>query len=126
MNKQQFIRDLCKMFGTGGLICSFNDKELAEFHQYMEQKFPFSDEQKIKRGLQYAGRQPDDNFWVLSPTIHINSSGDLVPARDSKYAWQPIGGRVVQLIGKDSSTSSMRLQSEVQLDLESSSSLGEL
>ena len=120
MNKQQFIRDLCKTFGTGGLVCSFNDKELA---QYLEQKFPFNNEQKVKKG---AGRQPDDNLWVLSPTIHINSSGDVVPASNSKYAWQPIGGPVVQLIGKDSSASSMRLESEVQLDLESSSSLREL
>lgn len=63
---------------------------------------------------------------MLSPTIHINSSGCLVPASDSKYTWQPIGGPVVQLIGKDSGAASMKLESEVQLDLESSSSLREL
>ena len=126
MNKQQFILDLCKTFGTGGLICSFNDKELAEFHQYMEQTFPFNNEQKVKKRVQYAGRQPGDNLWVLSPTIHINSSGDLVPLSDSKYAWQPIGGPVMQLICKDSSASSMKLESEVELDLECSSSLKHL
>ena len=77
MNKQQFIRDLCKTFGTGGLVCSFNDKELAEFHQYLEQKFPFNNEQKVKKGLQYAGRQPDDNFWVLSPTIFTSTQVEM-------------------------------------------------
>ena len=126
MNKQQFIRDLCKTFGTGLLVCTFNDKELAEFLHYLEQTFTFSEDHKVKKGILYAGRQPDDNFWVLSPSLHINSSGDFVPASDSKYAWQPIGGPVVQLIGKDSAASSMGLESEVQLHLESSSSLREL
>ena len=121
MNKQQFMRDLCKTFGTGGLICSFNDKELAEFHQFLEQDFPFSDDSKVKKGIRYAGRQ-EDGFWVVNPEVHINPSGQLVPVGVSQYNWQPIGGPAIDLIGRDTGTS-ISLQCDIKYPLESKESL---
>ena len=126
MNKQQFIRDLCKTFGTGGLVCSFNDKELGEFHQYLEHKFPFSNTGKVKKGIQHVGRQSVGDCWVLSRTVCIDSNGFLVAENESRYAWQPIGGPVVQLIGKDCGAATINLESDIQQDLESVSSLRDL
>ena len=121
MNKQQFMRDICNTFGTGGLICSFNDKELAEFHQFLEQSFPFTDQSKVKKGIQCAGRQ-EDGFWVMSPEVHINPCGQLVLESDSMYTWQPIGGPAIELIGRDTGAS-ISLQCDIKHPLESQDTL---
>ena len=38
-------------FGDGGFVCSFAEKELAEFHQHLEKDFPFSNPTKAKKGI---------------------------------------------------------------------------
>ena len=43
-------------FGAGGFVCSFSDKELAEFHHFLERDFPFKDPCKVKTGVTCAGR----------------------------------------------------------------------
>ena len=102
-------------------MCSFNDKEFAEFHQFLEEQFPFNDKTKTKKGLINAGKQPDELFWVLNPKVHVNSDGVAVSAEKSNYSWQPIGGPTIEFMGKDAV--SMRLES---LPLESTQCLRQL
>ena len=33
------------------------------------------------------GKQQDDNIWVLSPDVQIDSSGNLIPVDQHKYYW---------------------------------------
>ena len=50
-------------FGAGGFICSLSDKELAEFHHFLEKGFAFSDPKQVKRGVTCAGKQPE-GVWA--------------------------------------------------------------
>ena len=68
MNKQQFMRDLCKTFGTGGLICSFNDKKLAEFHQFLEQDFPFSEAKSRRESSMLVDKNMDFGSLIQKST----------------------------------------------------------
>lgn len=72
--KQTFLRDIRTTFGSGGFVCSLSDKELSEFHQFMENSFSFEDRSKVKKGLQWVGQQPD-GIWVLNEGVHINQDG---------------------------------------------------
>ncbi len=90
----------------------------------MEEQFPFDDNLKIKKGLTNTGKQPDELFWVVNPKVHINSDGVAVSLEESNYSWQPIGGPKVDLMGKDAV--SMRLDSEINLHLESTQCLKQL
>ena len=72
-------------FGAGGFICSFSDKELAEFHHFLERDFPFHDPEKVKCGVTYAGRQPE-GVWVLNKHLFIDRNGQEIPESIAKFA----------------------------------------
>jgi len=48
------MRTVRSTFGSCGLVCSFPDKELSEFHQYL--KRAFDDPQKVKKGMVCVGK----------------------------------------------------------------------
>ena len=104
-------------------MVSFNDKELTEFHQFMERKFHADSPQKTKRGLVGVGKQPNGNEWVLNPKVHISADGTLIPLLESHYAWQPIGGPCIKLAMKGQTGSAINLESDIQLPLESADAL---
>ena len=67
----------------GGLTCSFNDYQLAEYIQHRRRnagKLP------VKTAVNHVGPQPDGS-WVLGPTLFISKKGTLEDPDDSKYAW---------------------------------------
>lgn len=105
-------------FGSGGFVCSFSEKELSEFHQHLEKSFNFDDPMHVKKGLICAGKQPDSDIWVLNKELHINEDGVQVPPRESKYAWQPLGGPCIDLPGK-SASQTIDLQCDICLPLQS-------
>ena len=39
--RQNFLKEIRMTFGAGGFMCSFSDKELAEFHHFLEKNFPY-------------------------------------------------------------------------------------
>lgn len=96
--KQRFLNEIRTTFGFGGLNCSLNDRELADFHNYIEKDFPFNEPGKTKRGVTCVGRQlkecgiEPDNIWVLNPSLHVDEEGKKVELSVSNYVWQPIGG----------------------------------
>ena len=69
--KQQFLKEIRSTFGSGGFVCSCSDKKLAEFHQFLECSFPFDDPAKVKKGVACAGKQPEDNVWIVSNSVHM-------------------------------------------------------
>lgn len=44
----------------------------VEFHQSLEDAFPFGDLSKVKTGIACAGKQPGRNIWVLSKDVQID------------------------------------------------------
>ncbi|XP_065913247.1 uncharacterized protein [Dysidea avara] len=127
--KQRFIQELRTTFKSGGLACALSERELTEFHTYLEKSFPFSDQNRVKEGLTCVGKQPasDGNtIWVLSPEVHIDSSGVQVPLCESKYAWQPIGGPNIELAPGRAANLSLTLKSDITMPLESSVALNQL
>lgn len=123
--KHTFLKDIRQTYGSDGFICSFNEKELADFHHFLERGFPFRDPQKLKQGVQWVGKQ-DDAVWVLSQSVHINADGDQIPLDASPYSWQPIGGPTIDLMGKGSTAGKFSLECDIKLPLESFSSLQNL
>lgn len=107
-------------------MCSLTEKELSEFHQHLERNFPFQDQDRVKNGLLCAGKQPGTNVWVLNKHLHINEDGIQIPESESKYAWQPIGGPSIELAAKSMSHTSINLECDIQLPLQSSGPLRNL
>ena len=44
--KQKFLNEIRVTFKSGGFTCAFNERELIEFHNYLEMSFPFDAEGK--------------------------------------------------------------------------------
>ena len=122
--KQNFLKEIRTTFGAGGFVCSLSEKELSEFHQYLEKGFPFNDPAKVKKGISYAGLQPEDNVWVLNKHLQIDAQGRQIAPNSMKYAWQPLGGPCIETTGKGSTI--VDLQSEIQLPLQSAEPLRNL
>ena len=128
--KQRFLSEIRTTFGLGGLNCSLTDRELSEFHNFLEKDFPYGDSGKTKLGVTCVGRQrgKEDslaNIWVLSPSVHIDEMGKQVDLSHSNYVWQPIGGPCIETCyGKTSKK--VDIQSTVTLPLESRQSLNNL
>ena len=97
-------------------MCSFNEKELAEFHQYLEKSFPFSDATKVKCGVFCAGKQPGEEVWALNNHLFIDGNGSAIPEDANRFVWQPIGGPSIELAGK-STAGAVDLQCSIHLPL---------
>ena len=120
--KQRFIQELRTTYKSGGLACALSEAQLTEFHNYLEKSFPHSDLSRVQKGVVCVGKQPNSTVWVVSPEVHINSSGELIAVRS--YAWQPIGGPNIELTqGRNQVVSSISISSNTTLPLESSHAL---
>lgn len=116
MIKSNFLKEIRTTFGAGGFVCSFNEKELVEFHQFLERSFPFDDATKVKKGVHTAGKQAND-VWVVSKDIHIDGKGNLIPLSDSAYSWQPISGPAIDIMVKGNVVGRINLECDVKLPL---------
>ena len=103
-------------------MCSLSEKELAEFHHYLEKDFPFDDPLKVKTGISYAGKQ-SGGVWVLNSHLHISEDGVEIHEGLSKFAWQPIGGPCIEVLSK---SSVIDLQCDILLPLKSAEPLQKL
>ena len=123
------MTELRNTFGGGGFICAFSERELSEFHNFLEKEFPFTQREKVKKGITCVGKQPiqcqqNQVIWVLNPDIQISEDGSFVPKTESEYVWQPIGGPQIEVTaGRNAPIS---LHSEITLPLESKDSLNKL
>ena len=99
-------------------MCSFSEKELVDFHQFLEQSFPFDDRTKVKKGVGTVDKQVGD-IWVVSREIHIDADGNAIPLSESTYAWQPISGPAIEMMVKGNVVGRINLECEVHLPLDS-------
>ena len=100
-------------YKLGGLTCSFNDYQLAEFIQQRRRsagKLPVKScgacraakgwdlgigtisflrsagKLPVKTAVEHVGPQ-EDGTWVLGPSLFFDKYGSLLDPEDSKYAW---------------------------------------
>lgn len=70
-------------YSEGGLTCSFNDYQLAEFIQHRRRE---SGQLLVKNAIEHVGRQLDGS-WVLGPGLFLDNKGVIQDPSESKYAW---------------------------------------
>ena len=124
--KQRFLADIRTTFGSGGFTCALSERELTEFHNYLEKSFPFELNGKSKKGVFHVGKQMESSVWALAPKIHINSKGYLLGVETS-FAWQPLGGPQIEINNASNKSQALfELQSNIHIPLESKVSLNNL
>lgn len=102
--KQRFLSEIRQTFDYGGLNCSFTERELSDFHNYLEKGFPYNEPGRVKKGANCLGKQLNANVWVLNESTQIDENGTLIPLENSQFVWQPIGGPCIETMYAKSST----------------------
>lgn len=82
MRKDRFMQQINSSH-EGGLTCSFNDYQLAEFIQILQRR---SGALPIKKAVEHVGIQ-DDGTWIFGPDRFFDGSGRLQDPSESQYAW---------------------------------------
>jgi len=123
--KANFLQEIRMTFGSGGFTCAFSDKELVEFHQFLEDSFPHNDANRVKKGVACAGKQTGTDIWVLNREVQVNGIGNQIDLADSNFVWQPVGGPCIKTtMGKGSIA--LDLEAEIMLPLQSMHPLHQL
>ena len=58
---------LSKSFQSGGLVCTFSDRDMAEYIKHKKTLFHESHPQNIKKAVSVIGKQPDSDIYVFGP-----------------------------------------------------------
>lgn len=86
--KVDFINQINSTFGSGGMVCSFNDKELAQYISWKRQCFHKDRSEYLpKVGVTSLGKQGCGDVWFFSENLAINSDGQQVDYSAHKYVW---------------------------------------
>ena len=99
----EFITQLNTTFGSGGLICSFTEFDLAQFIQWKCKIFHHNNGVEAKKGTLKLGMQPCGKIWVFSDKMFIDVNGLIIVSHH--YVWLSRGTRA-----------SIMSQKEVSLD----------
>ena len=83
--KIDFINQLSYSFGSGGLTCSFTDKELTQYISWKRRMFHKNEDKVDKEGVLQLGRQPCGKIWILSEDCCINKEGQIT--NNHNYVW---------------------------------------
>ncbi len=83
MKKDKFMMQLNQSSQEGGLTCSFNDFQLAE---YIQQKRRKVGKLAMTKAVKQVGLQ-DDGTWVLGPNLYFTPDGQLLDPCHSRYTW---------------------------------------
>lgn len=81
--KSDFMKELSCSFRQACLSCSFSDKQLSAFLEFLKrqcQNLP------KKYAVAAVGMQPDGS-WVLGKDVYINGSGEAIPVEESQHIW---------------------------------------
>ena len=88
MKKLDFMEQLNQSFKKGGLSCSFNDNQMAE---YVQQKIRAAGRIEKKYAVAKIGFQKktsrDAGCWVLGPSLYFDHDGKPLNPEASKYIW---------------------------------------
>jgi hypothetical protein len=130
--KQRFLGEIRTTFGFGGLNCSLADRDLSDFHNFLEKDFPFHEPGRTRLGATCVGRQFKRDglelagIWVLNPELHIDTEGNQVNTELSEYVWQPVGGPCIENSYSKNNHYKVDIRSTICLPLESHESLNNL
>ena len=72
--KQRFLSEIRTTFRHGALNTSFNERELSDFHNFLERNFPYDEPGRVKKGANCVGRQVRSSvrvLWIPSPSLKI-------------------------------------------------------
>ena len=83
MRKDKFMAQINFSHSQGGLTCSFNDYQLAEYIQHRRRT---AGRLPVKHAVERVGPQADGS-WVLGPSLFFNRQGTLLNPDESMYAW---------------------------------------
>ena len=78
MKKDHFMQQLNHSFREGGLTCSCNDFQLADF---IQQKLRSEGKLRTKKAV---GEQ-EDGTWVFGPDVYYSSKSELVDPEHTIY-----------------------------------------
>ena len=82
--KSDFIQQLNSSYQSGGLSCSFSDKELVQFINWKKKLYAKGGIIR-KQGVTRLGKQPCGRIWVLSPNLFLDEDGRESAQHD--YVW---------------------------------------
>ena len=94
----EFIYQLNTTFGSGGLVCSFNDNELTQYIIWKRKMF-HSQDMLAKEGILRLGMQPCGKMWAFSDKIFIHEHGLITTTH--QYAWLAMGARALAASQKE-------------------------
>ena len=83
-NKIKFISQINFSFGSGGMICGFDNNQLVEYFQHLQRSHP--EQLPVKQGVLSTGMQPDGSC-ILNGDTFISPEGLLMKPKDSEYVW---------------------------------------
>ena len=83
MRKDKLMSQINYSHSHGGLTCSFNDYQLAEYTQNRRRA---AGRLPVKHSVERVGPQSDGS-WVLGPSLFFNREGELLQPEESTYAW---------------------------------------
>ena len=84
--KVDFITQLNSTFGSGGLMCSFSDKDLTQYITWKKDNFyKRYPKRKPKQGVLTLGKQRCGDIWVFSKDIALNRDGMITSSHN--YFW---------------------------------------
>lgn len=78
---------LSMSFGSGGLMCTFSDKEIAEYKRYKKAAFHYANTNGIKKAVSVIGRQPNSNVYMLGPNAIFDSNGNVIWRDECDVVW---------------------------------------
>ena len=82
-----FVNLLSKSFGSGGLMCTLSDKEIAEYIRYKKTAFHYANPNGIKKAVLVISRQPDSDVYVLGPNVIFDSNGNVLCSDECDVVW---------------------------------------
>jgi hypothetical protein len=80
----KFIEQINYSFGSGGMACAFNEKEIFECIPYIRDSGPHPLPQL--KAARHLGRQIRP-IWVINEDVQIDEDGQLVCPQVSGYVW---------------------------------------
>ena len=84
--KVDFLHQINSTFGSGGLMCSLNDKELSQYVTWKKLCFHKSyPDREPKKGVLSLGKQKCGKIWIFSQNVAFNRDGAF--ATNHKYVW---------------------------------------
>ena len=89
-NRFHFIHQINVLYGSGGMLCSFENNQLVDFFHFLKRNI--DERLPIKKAVFYPSQLTKNvnKVWILGPTVQINEEGDIIDdINSSDFVWLP-------------------------------------